>query len=89
VQRQQRWFSAEELHARVVMNCSEFFRNVTVLDRRVMARGRADPHRLNERDHGCQVRYRYTTGAVQRKKDVAFQIPVNISTNRQSMLRRN
>jgi hypothetical protein len=31
-----------------VVNCSEFFRNATVLDRRVMAHGRADPHRLNE-----------------------------------------
>jgi hypothetical protein len=29
VQRQQRWFSTEELHARVVVNCSEFFRSVT------------------------------------------------------------
>jgi hypothetical protein len=47
----------------------------------VTAHGRADPNRLNERDHPCQdrqqVRYRYATGAVQRKKDVAFQIPVN------------
>jgi hypothetical protein len=51
-----------------------------VFDRRVTARGRADPNRLNERDHRCQdrqVRYRYATCAVQRKKDVAFQIPVN------------
>jgi hypothetical protein len=64
-----------------VVNCSGLFRNVTVFDRRVTAHGRADPNRLNERDHRCQdrqqVRYRYATGAVQRKKDVAFQIPVN------------
>ena len=79
VQRQQRWFSAEELHARVgpptwcrmrirrpilrVVNCSEFFRNVTVFGRMVTAHDRADPNRLNERDHPCQdrqqVRYRY------------------------------
>jgi hypothetical protein len=85
------------------VNCSKFFRNVTVFARMVTAYNRAHPHRLNDCDYPRQdrqqVRYRCATGAVQGKKVSAKVMSVSIDhrlgmaidqkSARQSMLRRN